>query len=343
MSAVLNENDIVERVLDGARISQDDARALYNLPLQELGALADFRRQTVKGDSYGGRGGKIVTYIVDRNINYTNVCNVYCKFCAFYRTEKDEDHYVLSLEQTRPKARRTDGRSAACRFSCKAGIIRSSASTIISNDARRTSGRSTRTSTSTDSVRRNSTTSREVFGMPLREVIAEVQGSRARESIPGGGGEILVDRVRDRIAPLKCKTDQWLEVMRDRARTGAELECDDDVRPRRDARRSDRASAASPRSAGRNGRLHGVHLLDLPAREHQAARRARASAANIFACRRCRRIFLDNFENVQSSWVTQGPKIGQIALKLWRERLRQRDDGGERGLQRGDDLPAECF
>ena len=51
MSAVLNENEIVERVLDGARISQDDARALYNLPLRELGALADFRRRTVKGDS----------------------------------------------------------------------------------------------------------------------------------------------------------------------------------------------------------------------------------------------------------------------------------------------------
>ena len=45
------------------------------------------------------RGNEIVTYIVDRNINYTNVCNVYCKFCAFYRTEKDDDHYVLSLEQ----------------------------------------------------------------------------------------------------------------------------------------------------------------------------------------------------------------------------------------------------
>ena len=52
-----------------------------------------------KAKSYGGRGREIVTYIVDRNINYTNVCNVYCKFCAFYRTERDDDHYVLSFEQ----------------------------------------------------------------------------------------------------------------------------------------------------------------------------------------------------------------------------------------------------
>ena len=89
MAATVAEKDVVDRVLDGERISQDDARALYQLPLQELGALADFRRSAAKDDAYDGRGAEIVTYIVDRNINYTNVCNVYCKFCAFYRTETD--------------------------------------------------------------------------------------------------------------------------------------------------------------------------------------------------------------------------------------------------------------
>jgi cyclic dehypoxanthinyl futalosine synthase len=72
---------------------------LYRWPLEELAALANARRDLAKAKSYGGRGREIVTYIVDRNINYTNVCNVYCKFCAFYRTERDEDHYVLSFEQ----------------------------------------------------------------------------------------------------------------------------------------------------------------------------------------------------------------------------------------------------
>src|SRR6202011_4292136 len=95
----LNRNAVMERVLAGERISCADAIELYALPLEELGALADRRRQQVKGLSYDGRGNEIVTYIVDRNLNYTNVCNVYCKFCAFYRTEKDEDHYVLSFEQ----------------------------------------------------------------------------------------------------------------------------------------------------------------------------------------------------------------------------------------------------
>ena len=72
---------------------------LYQLPLEDLGVLADARRDQAKGANYDGRGREIVTYIVDRNINYTNVCNVYCKFCAFYRTERDTDHYVLSFEQ----------------------------------------------------------------------------------------------------------------------------------------------------------------------------------------------------------------------------------------------------
>src|SRR5256886_6062376 len=95
----LNRDVLTERVLTGERISTDDILELYRWPLEELGALANARRDLAKSKSYGGRGREIVTYIVDRNINYTNVFNVYCKFCAFYRTEKKEDHYVLSFEQ----------------------------------------------------------------------------------------------------------------------------------------------------------------------------------------------------------------------------------------------------
>src|ERR1700709_2543077 len=98
MSATL-EDALIDKVLAGERVTLEDARALYRLPLIELGELANRRRDLAKRDAYDGHGGDIVTYIIDRNINYTNVCNVYCKFCAFYRTEKDEDHYVLSLEQ----------------------------------------------------------------------------------------------------------------------------------------------------------------------------------------------------------------------------------------------------
>src|SRR5687768_3996477 len=92
-------DELLQRVWDGARINPSEALRLYQLPLEELGSLADRRRQLAKASAYDGRGNEIVTYIVDRNVNYTNVCNVYCKFCAFYRTKKDADHYVLSLEE----------------------------------------------------------------------------------------------------------------------------------------------------------------------------------------------------------------------------------------------------
>src|SRR5215217_4138213 len=98
MVAVAN-GFLSDKVLAGERITGTEALELYGWPLQELGALASIRRDMAKRASYADRGHEIVTYIVDRNINYTNVCNVYCKFCAFYRTEKDDDHYVLTLDQ----------------------------------------------------------------------------------------------------------------------------------------------------------------------------------------------------------------------------------------------------
>ncbi len=90
---------LVGKIEGGERISGQEAREVYEWPLALLGELAHERRDLAKKADYEGRGEEVVTYIVDRNINYTNVCDVYCKFCAFYRTETDPDHYVLSHEQ----------------------------------------------------------------------------------------------------------------------------------------------------------------------------------------------------------------------------------------------------
>src|SRR6266567_1451379 len=103
----LNRDGLTEKVLAGDRISSDEALQLYRFPLEELGGLANARRDLAKSKSYGGRGREIVTYIVDRNINYTNICNVYCKFCAFYRVEKDDDSYVITLDEMDKKIEET--------------------------------------------------------------------------------------------------------------------------------------------------------------------------------------------------------------------------------------------
>ena len=90
-------DELLQKVWDGRRIHPAEALRLYHLPLEELGALADRRRQFARAAAYHGCGNEIVTFSVDRNINYTNVCNVGCKFCAFYRgreRRRRPRHYV---------------------------------------------------------------------------------------------------------------------------------------------------------------------------------------------------------------------------------------------------------
>src|SRR5437879_13828598 len=95
----LNRDGLTEKILEGERISTDDALELYGWSLEELGVLANTRRDLAKAKSYGGRGRDIVTYIVDLNTNYRNVCYVLCKLCAFYSIEKVVDHIVLGFEE----------------------------------------------------------------------------------------------------------------------------------------------------------------------------------------------------------------------------------------------------
>jgi cyclic dehypoxanthinyl futalosine synthase len=312
MTVALQEKDAMSRVLDGERISQDDARVLYRLPLQELGALADCRRLAAKGDAYDGRGEEIVTYIVDRNVNYTNVCNVYCKFCAFYRTEKDEDHYVLGIEQI---DRKLDELAAEGGVQV---LLQGGHHPKLGIDYYLEMLSHIRAKYPHINIHGFSPPEfnhfSQVFGMPLREVIQRFQEA-GLGSIPGGGGEILVDRVRDRIAPLKCKSDQWLEVMRIGHELGlrssatmmfGHVESVDD--------RLEHLQRLRDTQDETGGFTAFICWTFQP--ENTRLKAETVTSAEYLRMQALSRIFLDNFENVQSSWVTQGPKIGQIALKF---------------------------
>ncbi len=151
MVALATEQTLSERVLAGERISAADALELYRWPLAELGALADARRRAAVPD-------ETVTYIVDRNINYTNVCNVYCKFCAFYRTEKDADHYVLSFEELDQKLDELTA-VGGVQILMQGGHHPKLGLRVVSQSPAAYPRRSIRTSTSTDSARRSSSIS----------------------------------------------------------------------------------------------------------------------------------------------------------------------------------------
>src|SRR5437868_5339286 len=308
----LNRDALTERVLAAERISTDDALELYRLPLEELGALANARRNQAKDKAYAGRGREIVTYIADRNINYTNVCNVYCKFCAFYRTERDEDHYVLSFEQLDQKLDELTaaggvqilmqgGHHPRLTFAWYVDLLQHVRAKYPHINIHGFSPPEFQHFA-------------ETFQMPLRDVIRRFKEA-GLGSIPGGGGEILVDRVRKKISPLKINSDQWLEVMQLAHELGLKSSATmmfghvETVEER--IEHLHRIRDQQDRSGGFTAFIcwtfqprHTVLKVKQP-----------TGVAEYLRTQALSRIFLDNIENIQSSWVTQGPEIGQVALK----------------------------
>ena len=311
MSATLEEA-IIPKVLAGERISGAEALEIYHHARPaDLAALADARRNQAKAASYDGHGNETVTYIIDRNINYTNVCNVYCKFCAFYRTERDADHYVISrelLDQKLDELTAVGGIQILMQggHHPKLGIdwyldllhhIRSKYPHINIH------------AFSPPEFNHFA----EVFGMPMREVITKFKEA-GLGSVPGGGGEILVDRVRNRIAPLKCDSDHWLEAMAIAHELGLQSSATmmfghvETVEER--IEHLQRLRDQQDATGGFTAFICWTFQPD-----NTRLKATPVGTAEYLRMQALSRVFLDNFENVQSSWVTQGPKIGQVALR----------------------------
>ncbi len=346
-------DELLQRVWDGQRITPSDALRLYHLPLEELGALADRRRQLAKGDAYDGRGNAIVTFNIDRNVNYTNVCNVYCRFCAFYRTERDNDAYVIPLDEMDRKIEETvalGGTQILMQGGHHPKLTKQWYLDLLAHIKEKFPRVNIHGFSPSEFIH-----FREVFNEPLDNIIGDFKAA-GLGSIPGGGGEILVDRVRQRIAPLKAMSDDWLEVMDVAHRLGlyssatmmfGHVETVEDriehlerLRAQQDKSlaRCGMVGRVTPCAPPSTGSSHdGAHGVTRPAgsaperngaghftaficwtfqAEHTKLRAPTVGAHDYLRTQALGRIYLDNFENVQSSWVTQGPDIGQIALKF---------------------------
>jgi cyclic dehypoxanthinyl futalosine synthase len=311
MNAMMLDSRVVEKVLDGERITTQDAVELYRLPLGELGQLADHRRQRAKAESFHGRGNEIVTYIVDRNINYTNVCNVYCKFCAFYRTERDADHYVLSHEEIDQKIDELLA-IGGIQILMQGGHHPKLGIDYYLNLLNHIRAKYPQINIHAFSPPEFNHFA-EVFRMPLREIIQKFKEA-GLGSIPGGGGEILVDRVRNRISPLKCNTEQWLEVMKIAHELGLNSSATmmfghvEAVEDR--IEHLERLREVQDQTGGFTAFICWTFQP-----ENVVLKATPVGSAEYLRMQALARIYLDNIENIQSSWVTQGPKIGQIALR----------------------------
>ncbi|MGH9907394.1 MAG: radical SAM protein, partial [Pyrinomonadaceae bacterium] len=208
--AVTKISSILERALDGERLSADDCTTLLEShDIAQIGAAADVIRQRRHPDN-------IVTYIIDRNINYTNVCNVVCTFCAFYRRPGAPDTYVRTIDEICAKIDET--------------IELGGTGVLMQGGLHPDFGIEWYEDLLSTLHAKYPNFQLHCFSPPEIHNIHLISGldyetimSRLKDaglySLPGGGGEILDDEVRKRVS-TKCTTDEWLDVMRAVHRVG---------------------------------------------------------------------------------------------------------------------------
>src|SRR5688500_13097491 len=277
-----------------------------NAPLLELGAEAD-RVRSAK-HPHG-----VVTYIVDRNINYTNVCVADCGFCAFYRRTKHNEGYTLSFEQIGEKIEETKalggvqiliqgGHNPYIPFEWYLDLMRY----IKAHHPIHIHGFSP---SEVDFFS-------QVFRMEAVDVIRELQKARL-DSIPGGGGEILVQRVRDSAAPKKAGADRWLEIMEIAHNEGMKTSVTmmyglgETLAER--IEHLERVRAVQARTGGFTAFITWpLQPENTPGFSHMP----KTDAVEYLRTVAISRIVLDNHPNLQSSWVTMGMKVRQLALRF---------------------------
>jgi cyclic dehypoxanthinyl futalosine synthase len=291
----------------GSRLSPEDALRLYaDAPVLELGAAADQRRRALHPDN-------VVTYIIDRNVNYTNVCVTRCKFCNFYRppTNKTEG-YVLTREQLTQKFQETvdlggvqillqGGLNPKLPIGWYEDLFRWMKATFPLAIH----------GLSPEEIRYIA----EIENLTIPQVIERLVAA-GLDSIPGGGAEILDDEIRYKISPLKCSTDTWLEVMRDAhnlgLRTTATMVFGFGETPRHIVNHFERLRALQDQTAGFTAFICWPFQAEgtrLKLRDDTTAMRY----LRVFALAR---LYLDNFPGLQVSWPTMGPDVGQVALRF---------------------------
>ncbi|MBI2684109.1 MAG: dehypoxanthine futalosine cyclase [Actinobacteria bacterium] len=303
-----NHLDVLARADAGDRLSDSDALALLRSgDLVAVGAAAARARARRTDDD-------TVTFVIDRNVNYTNFCVTDCDFCAFYRHPRDPEGYVLPKSVIFRKVEETldlGGTALLLQGGHHPGLRIEWYEDLFSSVKRRYP------------IHLHALSPSEVLHiaqyskLTLDETLARLVAA-GLDSIPGGGAEILVDRVRDVIAPRKTTSDEWLGVMRTAHALGLStsatmmfgtVDTPEDrvehlrrLRDLQDDVPGFRAFVCWSYQSG-GGSVRGD--------DHR-----HTTAADYLMMLAVSRLYLDNFDHFQSSWVTQGLRIGQLALQF---------------------------
>ncbi|MEP9410232.1 MAG: dehypoxanthine futalosine cyclase [Candidatus Brocadia sp.] len=297
--------DILEKSLNNERLSSKDGIKLFSVKdLTIPGMAADEMCKRKHPENYR-------TYIIDRNINYTNICTSGCKFCAFYRDAEHTDGYIIpksslfkKIEETLALGGRQILMQGGLHPSLKLGFYEDLLNSI---------------KTKFD-VHIHAFSPPEIVhfsrlnGITVRDVIQRLKNA-GLDSIPGGGAEILVDRCRKLLSPNKCTAQEWLDVMRESHKLGMRttatmmfghietieerVEHLDKIRRLQDETGGFTAFIAwtfQPKNTKIDAALIGSY--------------------DYLKTIAIARLYLNNFANIQASWVTQGAKIAQLSLKF---------------------------
>lgn len=304
-TSTLETRNILSKALDGQRLSVEEGVALLKSnQLAAIGSAADQISRRLHPESYR-------TYNIDRNINYTNICTAVCDFCAFYRSPKSSEGYVLSREELLEKVRETE-ELGGNQILMQGGLhphfkldwyeelladIKSNYPSINIHGF------------SPPELHHFS----KVNKLPIETVLERLKAA-GLGSIPGGGAEILVDRVRSEITRGKVMTDDWLNVMRQWHRLGGASSATmmfghiETLEER--IEHLSRLRDLQDETGGFTAFICWTFQPD----HTDLAHLPRAGSFEYLKTQAVARLFLDNFRNIQSSWVTQGLKIGQLGL-----------------------------
>lgn len=295
---------ICEKVVAGQRISGEEAlRLAEEADLYVLGFLANAVRKRLHPEP-------LVTYIIDRNINYTDICISACKFCAFFKAPEDASGYVLSFAELGRKIEETKALGGT-QILLQGGLHPDKPLEFYEEMLRFMKREY--------QIRVHGFSPPEIChfanlsGLSVREVLLRLIAA-GLDSIPGGGAEILSDRVRRLVAPRKCTADQWIDVMEQAhglgLRTTATMMFGHVETLAERLEHLDRIRSLQDRTGGFTAFIP----WPFQPRNTALADVAECSGVGYLRMLALARIYLDNVANIQASWVTQGPKVAQLSL-----------------------------
>ncbi|WP_106766587.1 cyclic dehypoxanthinyl futalosine synthase [Paenibacillus faecalis] len=304
-------DSILDKALRGERLNLEDTVTLFDSDeIEKIGHAANIMTKRMHPDP-------ITTFVIGRNINYTNVCDVYCRFCAFYRRPGHEEGYVLSDEEIFQKIKETqdvDGTEILMQGGTNPNLPFSYYTDLLRNIKKRFPDITMHSFSPAEIVKMM-----DVSGLSMEEVVRELRDA-GLDSLPGGGAEILDDRIRQKVSKLKGSWRQWMDVMQTAHKLGMNTTATMVIglgetmeqRALHLLRIRDAQDECIQNGWNSKGFLAFIPFTFQP--DNTNLRRERETPESYLKTVAISRLAIDNVRNLQSSWVTMGPEIGKLSL-----------------------------